>query len=82
MSRLNAVLIHGTTSVAQLVRVLPRMRGSWVQVPPEAANFSLKNDCFNWASCVVLLCLSIVLCCLAICLGLPGTLPGCPMSPI
>ena len=32
--------------VAQLARALPRMRVSGVQVPPEEAYFSLKNDCF------------------------------------
>ena len=34
----------------------------WVGVPPEVANFSLKL----WESCVVLICLSVGLCCLAL----------------
>ena len=30
----------------------------WVRVPPEASNFSLKNNCFGQLCCVVLPCLS------------------------
>ena len=54
----------GAYMVAQLVRVLHRKQ--MVRVPTKAANFCLKNTCMLWASCVVLLCLSVVLCCLAL----------------
>ena len=33
---------------------------SWIRVPPEAADFSLKNDCFGR---VVLCCFAFLLCC-------------------
>ena len=33
---------------------------SWVRVPPEAANFSLKKDCFGQ---IVLCCFAFLLCC-------------------
>ena len=36
---------------------------SWVQVPPEAANFFLKNNCFGR---VVLCCFVFLLCCVAL----------------
>ena len=34
---------------------------SWVRVPPEAANFSLKNDCFGRV--VLCTCFAFLLCC-------------------
>ena len=48
-------------SVAQLVRAIASGR-SWVQIPPEAVYFFEKY--LPWVSCVVLLCLSVVLRCL------------------
>ena len=38
---------------------------SWVSVPPEAANFSLKNDCFERVE-LVLCCFVFLLCCVAL----------------
>ena len=52
--------------VAQLVRALPRMQVSWVLVPPEATDFSLKNDCFGRVALCPLPCLSVMLGCLTL----------------
>ena len=48
---------------------------AWVRVPPEAANFSLKNDCFGR---VVLCCFAFLLyyCCLAF-LGISWSYCSC-----
>ena len=42
--------------------------GKQSQVPPEAANFSLKNDYFER---VVLYCFAFLLCCCCCCVALP-----------
>lgn len=52
-------------SVAQLIWASPGIQVLWVGIPPEVAKFSLKQWLF-WASCVLLLCLSVVLCDLAL----------------
>ena len=54
-----------SASWAQLVRAMPR---KWTVIGlslNQGSFFSLKNK-LPWASCVVLLCLSIVLCCVAL----------------
>ena len=55
---------HSVTETERTyVYTLPRMQVSQVRIPPEAANFSLKNDCLGR---VVLCCFVVLLCCVVL----------------